>query len=207
MQKQRNPYSLFTDSQLVELAMTNDERAYSELWKKFRVMVFHTIYKMVQNQEDADDLTLETISKAFRNLKNYSNEHPFGAWLHRIAVNQAIDHTRKNKQQTSPIEDWLMDKTDDGSDDDNATAAQLDDFGSRSPEDDIVRNERNKSVRAALREMNYTYRLILELRYNEGLPYQDIAEILEVPLGTVKAQIHRAHQDLSLRLKKMSAAA
>jgi len=194
--QQRNP----DDYQLIQLAKGGDQRAYASLMNRYRGNIHQTIYKMVHNRDDAEDLTLEAFGKAFRKLSSYSPTYAFSTWLFRIAINNCIDHIRKKKLITMSIDDTFEPDGDTYYSD----YLRADD---RNPEEQIIYQQRKQVTRDMVNQLSEKYRLMIELRYFEGLSYDEIATELDIPLGTVKAQLFRAKEMLYELLQKPGASA
>ena len=182
------------DLELVNKAKEGDQAAYAKLMARYRESVFYMILKMVHNRDDADDLTIVAFSKAFHNLQNYSADFAFSTWLFRIATNNCIDFIRKKKLQTTSI-----DQTMPGSDDDSTPITIRD--KTMTPEEGLIKDQRAIKIREVIQELSPKYRQLIELRYFEELSYEEIAERLDLPLGTVKAQLFRAKDMLYNHMK------
>lgn len=176
------------DYALVQQALNHgDQRAYSELMDRYREPVFNTMLKMVHNREDADDLVLEAFGKAFRKLESYTPNFAFSTWLFKIAINNCIDFIRKRRMNLLSIDENIdSDSKQDFSG--NIKASGLD------PEEKYIQQQRIKMMQSVMSKLSPKYRLMLEMRYFEELTYQEIANELEIPLGTVKAQLFRAKE-------------
>lgn len=188
------------DYDLVLQAIAGSQRAYTELMNRYYTSVFHHMMKMVNNRDDADDLTMEAFSKAFRKLGSYAPHYAFSTWLFRIAINNGIDHIRKKKLHLLSIDDPIEPNGDmDYSD--NIKAA------TPNPEEQFMNEQKVQLMRRMLGQLNRKYRLMIELRYFEELSYEEISIELEIPLGTVKAQLFRAKEMLYEMLQQPSASA
>lgn len=177
------------DYALVQKAVKGDQKAYSLLMERYRIPIFNMMYKMVSNREDADDLTLEAFGKAFSKLETYAPRYAFSTWLFKIAINNSIDHIRKKKLNLLSIDEPF--DSEGGQDfSGNLKSKTLD------PEQRIIRQQRMQLIKTLLKKLSLKYRLMIELRYFEGLSYDEISKELEIPLGTVKAQLFRAKQIL-----------
>ena len=176
------------DFQLIELAKEKgDEKAYAELMQRYKKPVYHMILKMVRNVDDADDLTIEAFSKAFRNLKKFNPEFTFSTWLFRIATNNCIDFIRKKKLDTFSINSSYKD--------DNGDAMDIDikDFN-LNPQEEAIKSEKINIIQAIVTKLPPKYQVLVKLRYFQELSYEEIAVEIDAPLGTVKAQLHRARE-------------
>ncbi len=175
------------DYVLVLGAIEGDQKAYADLLERYRPAVYSTIMKMVNNREDADDLTIEAFGKAFLKLPSYAPRYAFSTWLFKIAINNCIDHIRKKRIQALSIDETLNPD----SDNDYKTILRgniLD------PEEKFIRDQRIQLMRKTLSKLSPKYRTMIELRYFEELSYEEIAVELSIPLGTVKAQLFRAKE-------------
>jgi RNA polymerase sigma-70 factor (ECF subfamily) len=176
------------DYELVSQAISdNNQLAYAELLQRYRDSIYHTMYKMVHNHDDAEDLTIEAFGKAFRKLASYTPNYAFSTWLFKIATNNGIDFLRKKRLKMLSIDDPLEK---DGEQDfsNNLLSNSLD------PEERYIRQQRKHIMRTLLSKLTEKYRVMIELRYFEELSYQEISEQLDLPIGTVKAQLFRAKE-------------
>jgi len=178
------------DYALVLKAIKNDQQAYATLMNRYKNSVFHTIYKMVNNTEEANDLTLEAFGKAFHKLPSYAPTYAFSTWLYRIAINNCIDSLRKKRLKVLSIDDPI----EPGGANDFANNIKSD---ALNPEEKVIRSQKLSMVRRVIDTMSDKYRTMLELRYYEEYSYDEIAKELDIPLGTVKAQLFRAKEILS----------
>jgi len=181
------------DDQLVKRAIGGDEQAYRELVDKYERALYFHILKMIKDKEQVEDLVQETFVKAFDNLKSYSTNYAFSTWLYRIATNHTIDYLRKKKLQTMSIDEPVKTKEGD-------MRMQLPDESAETDRK-IIRKQRQNMVREAIKDLPPKYRRVIEMRHMEEKSYQEIADILDLPLGTVKAHIFRARELLYKSLK------
>ena len=182
------------DYSLVCRAVEGNQHAYSVLMSRYRGSVYTAMYKMVNNRDDADDLTIEAFGKAFNKLPSYAPNYAFSTWLFKIAVNNCIDHIRKKRLQTFSIDETIK------SDGDKEFSHTIRDFEA-DPEQHMMHEQKLGHVRRLVEKMNAKYRVMLELRYYEELSYEEIAQELDLPLGTVKAQLFRAKEILQQQLQ------
>lgn len=185
--------SSLEDDVLVKKAKGGDEKAYKKLVDKYERALYFHILKMVKDREQVEDLVQEAFVKAFDNLNTYSTNYAFSTWLYRIATNNTIDYLRKKKLKTLSIDKPM--KTKDGE-----MEMQLPDE-SASTDRDIIKKQRKKIVQKAIDELPEKYRKVIELRHMEEKSYKEISDILDKPLGTVKAHIFRARELLYKGLK------
>ncbi len=177
------------DYEFVLRAIDGDQKSYAVLMNRYRNSVFHTMLKMVNNRDDAEDLTLEAFGKAFNKLPSYAPRYAFSTWLFKIATNNCIDHIRKKRIHFLSIDDPI-EPNGDHDYSNNLKAGNLD------PEEQFIRLQRVKLMRTVMGKLNTKYRLMIELRFFEELSYEEIATELAIPLGTVKAQLFRAKEIL-----------
>jgi len=171
------------DYELVQRALKNEEDAYEKLMSRYKDSIYFMLLKMVNNKADAEDLTLEAFGKAFMRLEQYSPKYAFSTWLFRIASNNCIDHLRKKKMKTTSI---------DQSEDDEGIATIFLTSPNLNPEQEAIRKQKMKMMRELVEKLKPQYKMLIELRYFQDLSYDEIAVKLEIPLGTVKAQLFRA---------------
>ena len=184
--------SSLQDDHWVVLAVKGNEKAYSELTQKYQKPLYFHVRKMIRNPDFAEDLVQDIFLKAFKSLKNYKNDYAFSTWLYRIATNHTIDYLRKKKLETLSIHA-------DDSDDTHATI-QLADEDSFTDEP-MIRRERKNKVHEAIDQLPEKYREVILKRHIEEKSYQEIAEEMDIPLGTVKAHIFRARELLYKYMK------
>lgn len=186
--------SSIEDDGLVREALGGNEHAYKQLVEKYQRALYFHILKMIKDKEQVEDLVQETFVKAFDNLSTYNKNYAFSTWLYRIATNHTIDYLRKKKLQTTSIDDPV--KTRDGD-----MKMQLPDDSAKADRK-IISQQRKKIVRHAIDDLPEKYRRVIELRHMQEKSYQEISEILDRPLGTVKAHIFRAREMLYKVLKE-----
>ena len=188
------------DYELVQKAVAGCQRSYTQLMERYKGAIYHLMYKMVNDREDANDLTLEAFGKAFTKLPSYVPNFAFSTWLFRIAINNCIDYVRKKRLHLLSIDDPVEPE----SDQDYTLSLRS---SVLNPEEIVIRNQRLKLMRSVVNRLNSKYRLMIELRYFEELSYDEIATELNMPLGTVKAQLFRAKEMLFDLLQKPGASA
>jgi len=175
------------DFRLIDRATAGDEKAYTDLMARYRKSVYHTLLKMVRNPDDAEDLTIEAFAKAFKNLPKFKKEYTFSTWLFRIATNNCIDFIRKKKLETFSINTAFS--ADNG---DTVNIEIKDD--KLDPEEKAIKNQKIEVIREIVKQLPPKYQRLVQLRYFDELSYDEIAKTLNAPLGTVKAQLHRARE-------------
>jgi RNA polymerase sigma factor (sigma-70 family) len=182
------------DLELVAKAKAGDQSSFEILMKRYHDSIFYMVLKMVHNRDDAEDLTMEAFGKAFNNISNYSADYAFSTWLFKIATNNSIDFIRKKKFKTTSIE-----RTSDTEEGETIPITVKD--NTANPEESMVKDQRAAKIREAIEKLSPKYRSLIELRYLEELSYEEIAAKLDLPLGTVKAQLFRAKDMLYNTLK------
>ncbi len=180
---------------LVEAAKKGDQSAYAQLMDRYRESIYYMMFKMVRHQEDADDLTIEAFGKAFSRLEQYSPSYAFSTWLFKIASNNCIDFIRKKRIKVTSM--------DTGYTTDNGEVIFVDAKAhTLNPEETIIHGQKVIHMRMLVSKLKPRYRQLVEKRYFEELSYEEIAEELNLPLGTVKAQLFRARDFLSSMIEK-----
>ncbi|MEA2106549.1 MAG: sigma-70 family RNA polymerase sigma factor [Bacteroidota bacterium] len=180
------------DYKLVRLAVNGDEKAYAELLGRYKDAIYYMLLKMVNNKSDAEDLTIEAFGKAFKNIAQYTPNYAFSTWLFKIATNNCIDFIRKKKANLISL-DHSSDEQE------NITAPLQSD--SLDPEKDMIKSQRMALTRNVVSKLKPRYRTLVELRYFKEYSYNEIANELGLPIGTVKAQLFRARELLFNILK------
>ncbi len=182
------------DYELIQSALnSNNEKAYAELMNNYRDSLYFMMLKMTNDPIDAEDMTIEAFGKAFRNLKNYTPEFAFSTWLFKIASNNCIDFLRKKSknQLTLDSKHW----------NDDVDFTQNIQFSGPDPEERVITKQKYKLLREIVDMIKPHYKTLIELRYFQEHSYEEIASELNLPLGTVKAQLFRARELLFQILK------
>lgn len=185
-------YSEKSDKELVRLSRRGDERAARELVHRFERPVFSIIYRMVRDRELAEDLAQDTFVRTFNHLDRYDSKYKFSSWLFKIAYNLTVDHLRKREVQTISVHGAPDAVTPERQE---ATSVTLQ-SEEESPDDRIVAKELAGELEEAIAGLREDYRTAILLRHVEGRSYEEIAEIMDIPLGTVKTYIFRARREL-----------
>ncbi|HYV51146.1 MAG TPA: sigma-70 family RNA polymerase sigma factor [Dongiaceae bacterium] len=181
------------DRELVRRCLEGDQDAYRELLARYEHAVFGLVRRMIADPEEARDLAQETFIRTFRNLKQFDPERKFSSWIFRIANNLCIDHYRRRKLDTVPLFRHSEGEAEETWDLPDTEADPAEEFSDR---------ELSRRLMAAVEALPPAYRVVLILRHQEDRAYEEIADILELPLGTVKARIHRAHRLLKEKLTR-----
>ncbi len=176
------------DYELVQKALQGDEKAFARLLGRYKDTIYFMLLKMLNNRSDAEDLTLEAFGKAFKNLHQYSPTYAFSTWLFKIASNNCIDFLRKKKGIMISLE----------SDNDQGEISETLKLRSKDldPEEKLIRKQKAILLHKVVRRLKPHYQTLVELRYFNEFSYEEIANELNLPLGTVKAQLFRARQML-----------
>ncbi len=174
------------DIVLVEQALQGSQKAYAELLDRYRDTIYFMLLKMVKNKNDAEDLTIEAFGKAFKNLEQYTSDFAFSTWLFRIASNNCIDFLRKRKAVTISIDDNY--EKDDYEYSFNIESSEL------NPEENFIKSQNSVQLAEIVKTLKPRYRELIELRYFKEYAYEEIAQQMNLPLGTVKAQLFRARE-------------
>jgi len=184
------------DYRLVKLALENgDQKAYAELLQRYRESVFFMMMKMCNNKDDAEDLTIEAFGRAFKKLDQYSPDYAFSTWLFKIASNNAIDFLRKKKQKFAISLDNKSEEYE-GQDHSQNIKSNTPD-----PEETFIRKQKNSNLRLLVNNLKPKYREMIELFYFQEMSHEEISQKLELPIGTIKAQLFRARELLYNALK------
>ena len=185
MNKQGN---ILRDKRLVELLLAGNVNALSELMDNYYDAIFFTVLKMVNNRQDADDLTIEVFQKVYLHIEMYSSEFAFSTWLFRIASNICIDFLRKKKGNFVSI------------DEDKNTSSELTvsiaNMGP-APDEMLINKQSADELRNLVEKLKPFWQQLIEMRYYKELSYEEIADQLQVPMGTVKNQLYRAKDQLA----------
>jgi RNA polymerase sigma-70 factor (ECF subfamily) len=189
-------WRLLTDQEVVRHAVIGREAAYRELIRRYQRPVFSLVFRMVRDRELAEDLAQETFVKVLNAIDSYRPEYKFSSWIFKIANNAAIDHLRRRSLDTLSLDGSPHAETAEAIE---ATTLQISD-GAESPLDEVANRELGSRIERAINRLRPEYRNCILLRHVEGRPYEEIAEILDLPLGTVKTYIHRARNELRILL-------
>ena len=184
------------DWRLIQRAIKKgDQKAYAELMGRYKDTIFFMLLKMVKDRDDADDLTIEAFGKAFRNLGQYTPDFAFSTWLFKIATNNCIDFIRRKKEAVS------LDRTYENADGDEMTFEPRSD--TLNPEEKTIKKQKIQMMQLVVEKLQPRYRMLVELRYFQEKSYEEIAAELDLPIGTVKAQLFRARELLYHTLRHM----
>jgi RNA polymerase sigma-70 factor (ECF subfamily) len=189
-------YSSLTDQAIVALARQGREAAYRELIGRYERPVLSIIYRIVRDREKAEDLAQDTFIKVLNALDRYNPSFKFSSWIFKIAHNTALDHLRKKEPPTLSLQGSPHATTADEVEASALTAVSEEE----TPEEYAANRELGVELDAAIDRLRPEYRTAIVLWHHEARPYDEIAEIMGLPLGTVKTYIHRARNELRHQL-------
>jgi RNA polymerase sigma factor (sigma-70 family) len=191
---QRKLQSRQEDSRLIHSALSGNENAYKRLLQKYHDPIYNFIFRMVHDRQQVEDLTQEAFIKAFASLKNFNEEYAFSTWLYKIATNNCIDYIRKRKLPTYSINKPIQSR-------DSDYTYEIPDVTFQ-PDRQIIAGQRTKLLQQAISRLPEKYKRVIHLRHTEERSYEEIAEMLKLPIGTVKAHIFRAREMLYKYLRE-----
>lgn len=182
------------DAELIRRCLANDQTAYGQLLARYRRQVLALVWRMVSDREEAQDLAQEAFIRAFRSLHTFDQTRSFPAWLFRITSNLCVDHYRKRKLDTVS----LVQGNDDG--EERTIDLKSEDVG---PDEEYADRQGAERLDHLIRTLPAPYRIVVLLRHQSDMAYEEIAAALSLPLGTVKARLHRAHKMLKDKLERL----
>ncbi len=182
------------DIELIEEALAGSQSSYARLMKKYYQLIYNLVYRMISKKEDVEDLTQEAFIKAFNSLQNFDKQFAFSTWLFKIATNNAIDYLRKKKLSTFSIDKDIES-------DDNDFRFEIPDIENK-PDKRIMDDQMRKILDEAIDSLPPKYKEVIILRHGQEKEYEEIAKMLKLPLGTVKAHIFRGRELLNKYLKE-----
>lgn len=186
------------DYNLVQNAIKGNQKAYAELLQRYRESVYFMMLKMCNNKDDAEDLTIEAFGRAFKKIEQYSPDYAFSTWLFKIASNNAIDFIRKKKQAVMFSLDNKTNNTDGDSEKHSANLKA----GVLDPEESFIRKQKIEIIRVLVDSLKPKYKEMIELFYFQEMSHEEISQRLNLPIGTIKAQLFRARDLLYNALKE-----
>ncbi len=179
------------DLALVRRSLQGDERAFAELVSQYSAALYRLAWRMLRNEEEARDVVQEAFLRVYRALSTFDQSRKFSTWILRITTNLCIDHIRRRKVRTLSIDI-------DPRDEERVPVILVD--KRPGPEERYGQTSLGGLLDEMILQLPLIYRAVVELRYKEQLSYEEISQVLEIPLGTVKARLHRAHHQLKDRL-------
>jgi len=184
MNKQKSHMS---DMDLITDTLKGNHNSFTTLVNRYYASLYWVIYRIVGNSTDADDLTSESLVKAYEKLSSYSNKYAFSTWLHTIGSNSAIDFVRNRNKQPSPINNPTS------TEEDIMTPSIESDL---SAEDNMIRLETNDIIANVISELKPFHRSLINMRYFKNMSYEEISKKLNKPIGTIKTGLFRARKIL-----------
>lgn len=175
---------------LVQRALCGDQEAYSAIFKKYKIILTMQISEIINNNDLASDIVMETFEKAFERLKNFQPDYQLSAWLVRIGRNCAIDYCRKRNR----VNIVSIDEGFDDTEDERPTLQLLDD--SRTPEESMSFKQRLEFIVTVMGELPEVSRRVLQMKFFDGFSYEEIADELDFTVQQVKTAMHKARKDL-----------
>lgn len=183
-----------SDALIIIRARRGEESAFAELLRRYRASVFNLCLRMLKNRDDAEDVAQDVFIKVFAMLDRYDERYAFRSWIFKIAANQSIDFIRKNRIKLLSLDEPVHyggEEIERQFPDERPT-----------PSDDLEQKQLGKLLREITDELPPHYRSMIVLRHQEQMSYEEIASIMDLPLGTVKARIHRARALMKDKLER-----
>ena len=181
------------DQQLVDLCLAGQTEAFGQLVERYQDRLFHSLIPLLKSRDDARDIAQDAVLQAYQKLDSYRGEAAFHTWLYRLAINTAMSFLRRRRRKTTSIESVGK----------NIGEEPADQHAEADPDVPVIRAEQRELVHNALAELPDDYRIVLILKEFEGLRYDEIVELVDCPLGTVRSRIHRGRLELAERLGRM----
>jgi RNA polymerase sigma-70 factor, ECF subfamily len=179
----------------IKQVLKGDQSAFAELVELYKDKVFQICFRMLGNRHEAEDIAQEAFIRAYVNIETFNQNRKFSTWLFRIATNLCIDRIRKKKP------DYYLDAEVAGTDGLTMYSQVAADV--QMPEDEVENMELQETIQKEISKLPEKYRSVIVLKYIEELPLQEISEILDMPLGTVKTRVHRGREALRKQLKSL----
>ena len=183
------------ESAIISAALDGNQKAYTQLVEAHRAAVYHIVNRIIHNDEATRDLVQETFMKAFASLGSYRSEFRFSTWLYKIAANSSIDYLRKKRIHALSLDAPVETR-------DGQIEIEVPD-DTHNPELQLLRKQQRFSIEEAINSLPPKYREVIVLRHKDDKPYEEIADLLGIPVGTVKARIFRARELLKQKLRHL----
>ncbi|WP_035119598.1 RNA polymerase sigma factor SigW [Cohnella panacarvi] len=181
------------ETRLARLARKGDQRAFAEIVDLYKDKLYHLAYRMTSNRQEAEDVVQETFLRVYKNLDRYDENQKFSTWIYRIATNLCIDRLRKRRAVYS------LDA--ESTDHDGLDGYSMMPSDERTPETELILTETQKLIRDAIETLPVKYKSIMILRYLQDLSLQEISDVLDIPVTTVKTRVHRGREFLRKKLE------
>jgi len=175
----KTPLEDIADYDLIQMCVNEDMNYFTELLRRYKNLVYSVILRMINDKEEANDLAQDVFIKIYKNLHKYSPEYRFSTWTIRITTNHVIDYRRRKKCESVPLED-----------------AEYELSSSDSPEEAYIKKERRENLNSLLNSLPDMYKIPIVLYHQEGLSYQEIADVIKEPISKVKNRIFRGRKML-----------
>ncbi len=182
------------DSTLVASALAGNQLAFRRLMRKYTGAIHHLVFRMISDKQEVEDLVQEAFVKAFNALASFNDEYAFSTWLYKIATNHCIDHLRRRKLPTFSLDKPIQTR-------EGEMEVEVADPDGKAPDEVLVAGEQTAILQSAVTALPEKYRRVIVMRHQEEKTYEEIAEELDLPLGTVKAHIFRAREALYKSLR------
>ncbi|MDF2651302.1 MULTISPECIES: RNA polymerase sigma factor SigW [unclassified Paenibacillus] len=184
----------FVEARLAKLARNGDRNAFAELVELYKDKIFHLAYRMLNNKQEAEDAVQETFLRVYTNLHRYDENQKFSTWIFRIGTNLCIDKLRRRKNTYS-----LDAEMPDG--EGNDYYAMLPSHED-TPEKQVIVSETQEQIRQAIETLPEKYKSVVILRYLHDMSLQEISDVLDMPVTTIKTRVHRGREYLRKRLEQ-----
>ncbi|MBP1996822.1 RNA polymerase sigma factor SigW [Paenibacillus eucommiae] len=185
----------FVETRLAKLARNGDRAAFTELVELYKDKIFHLAYRMLNNKQEAQDAVQETFLRVYMNLHRYDDKQKLSTWIFRIGTNHCIDLLRKRKNRTYSLDAEIPDG------EGNDFYSMLQSY-EPTPENQVIVSETQMQIRRAIDSLSEKYKTVVILRYLHDMSLQEISEILDMPVTTVKTRVHRGRAYLKLKLEQ-----
>jgi RNA polymerase sigma-70 factor (ECF subfamily) len=182
----------YVETRLAKLSRGGDRRAFAELVELYKDKIYHLGYRMLNQKQEAEDVVQETFLRVYTNLEKYDENQKFSTWIYRIATNLCIDRLRKRK----PSYSIDAEMTDGEGTDWHAMLASND----AGPDEELILSETQQNIREAIQTLPDKYKTVVILRYLHDMSLQEISDVLEMPVTTVKTRVHRGREFLRKKL-------
>ncbi|ANY67105.1 RNA polymerase sigma factor SigW [Paenibacillus sp. BIHB 4019] len=181
------------EARLAKLSLKGDQRAFAELVGLYQDKLFHMAYRMLSNRQEAEDVVQEAFMRVYRNLERYDETLKFSTWIYRIATNLCIDKLRKRK----PVYSLDAESTDH----EGLDGYSMIPSDNRTPESETLLSETQRIIHQAIASLPPKYKTVMMLRYIEDLSLQEISEVMDIPVTTIKTRVHRGREFLRKKLE------
>ncbi len=172
-----------TDYEIIQICLQGNQDAFSDIIQRYQKLIYTVVYRMVNDKEEANDITQETFIKIYRSLDKYNPEYKFSTWAVKIATNMCLDVLRKKKLHTVSVDEMIHIPS-----------------SEETPESSYVQNETRQQIYTAIHSLPDKYRILVILFHEQGLSYNEICNVIGEPLSIVKNRLHRARHMLRNKL-------